>query len=120
MPYLFCNILYGSESLLLLNINYIIIFTGDYYGRSFVYVSTRINVRITTRDDNILEYNETFAVSISPDLIHNSTAAADCITTVNVVIIDDDHRKLPRTVSPFMNHFGNKILFFTYLVVVVI
>ena len=53
----------------------------------------------TTRDDNILEYNETFAVSISPDLIHNSTAAADCITTLNVVIIDDDHRKLPRTVS---------------------
>ena len=108
MPYLLCNILYGSESILLLNINYIIFFTGDYYGPLFVSVSTRTNVRITTRADNILEYNETFAVSISPDLIHNSSAAADCITTVNVVILDDDYRKLPRTVSPFMNHFGNK------------
>ena len=83
-------------------------FTGDYYGPSFVYVSTRTNVdvTITTRTDNTLEYNETFAVSIPSDFIHNSSAAADCITTVDVLIINDDC-KLPRTVCPFMNHFGN-------------
>ena len=84
-------------------------FTGDYFGPSIIYVSTtrtNFDITITTRADNTLEYNETFAVSIPSDFIRNSTAAANCITIVDVDIINDDC-KLPRTVCPFMNHFGN-------------
>ena len=86
-------------------------FTGavaDYRGPSSVSVSTRRNVYITTITDDIVEYNETFAVSIPSDLIHNSPAAADCITTVDVLIIDDDC-KLHRNVCPFHGSFYKEL-----------
>ena len=89
------------------------VFTGavtDYYGRSSVSVSTRTNVYITTRTDNTVEYNETFAVSISPDFIHNSPAAADCITTVDVLIINDDC-KLHKNICPFHGSFYKELLY---------
>ena len=89
-------------------------FTGavaDYIKPLTVYVSARRNVYITTRTDNTVEYNETFAVSIPPDLIHNSPAAADCITTVNVLIINDDC-KLHRNVCPFHGSFYKEL--YTY------
>ena len=75
-----------------------IVFTGsDYTPVRSSFVTTTTVVRITTTRDNRLEFNETFAISIPDDLIHNTPAAADCITKVDVLIIDDDC-KLPRIV----------------------
>ena len=66
-------------------------FTGsDYFPLRTSSVTTTTTVRINTIRDNILEFNETFAISIPSDLIHNTPAAADCITRVDVLIIDDD------------------------------
>ena len=64
----------------------------DYLLRSIVHLSTRITTRvlISTRRDSTLEYNETFAVSLPSHLIHTASAAADCITRVDVLIINDD------------------------------
>ena len=63
---------------------------SDYTPQPTAYLSTSARVYITTRRDSTVEYNETFAVSIPSDLIHNTPPAADCITRVDVLIINDD------------------------------
>ena len=80
-----------------------IVFTGavvDYNVLASSTLTTTTTVRISTRRDNTLEFNETFAISIPSDLIHNTPAAEDCITKVDVLIIDDDC-KLPRIACTF-------------------
>ena len=73
---------------------------ADYRKPSPPRINDKRDVDITTIQDKILEYNETFAVSIPSDLIHNCPAAADCITTVDVLILNDDC-KLHRNVCQF-------------------
>ena len=79
-------------------------FTGveiDYTPRSLVSVYTTTKVVISTRSDSTLEYNETFAVSIEPSLIYDTPAAAHCITTVDVLIVDNDCKLRTQNVCTF-------------------
>ena len=62
----------------------------DYLPVSLTYVYSSRKFFISTRSDRTLEYNETFAVSIHPDLIHSDPAAAHCITKVDVLILNND------------------------------
>ena len=66
---------------------------ADYLPMLRTYIPSSTNSRtffIITRSDRTLEYNETFAVSIHPDLIQSDPAAAHCITKVDVLILNND------------------------------
>ena len=89
---------------------------ADYRRPSPPSIIEKRDVDITTIQDKILEYNETFAVSIPSDLIHSSLAAADCITTVDVLIVNDDC-KLQRNeyVGPLYNYIRNLLAYYIYV-----
>lgn len=86
------------------------LFAADYTPLRTVSVSTTSRVSISTRRDTTVERNETFVVSIPLELMQDSPAAADCITRVDVLIINDDCKLLSYAYSSL-----NSPYYFSYI-----